>query len=127
MTLARVIADPAASGTWTLVPDRSSVRFSNKTMWGLVPVNGRFTEFTGEGRIASRDDVSGRLVVQAASLKTGMGKRDERSDRVGVHRKSENQTGPQKTSCPPEWEPVKETGRQWSNHTGKNREFFASD
>ena len=77
MTLARVTADPAASGTWTLVPDRSSIRFSNKTMWGLVPVNGQFTEFTGEGRIAAQDEVSGRLIIQAASLKTGMGKRDE--------------------------------------------------
>jgi len=77
MTLARVIADPAASGTWALVPNRSSIRFSNKTMWGLVPVNGQFTEFTGEGRIVAQDGVSGRLVIQAASLKTGMGKRDE--------------------------------------------------
>ena len=77
MTLARVTADPAASGTWTLVPNRSSIRFSNKTMWGLIPVNGQFVEFTGEGRFASRDEVSGRLVIQVASLKTGMGKRDE--------------------------------------------------
>ena len=77
MTIPSVLTDPASTGTWTLVPDRSSIRFSNKTMWGLVPVNGRFTEITGAGSIANGGAVSGRLQIRAASVKTGMGKRDE--------------------------------------------------
>jgi polyisoprenoid-binding protein YceI len=72
-----MLTDPASSGTWTLVPDRSAIKFSSKTLWGLVPVNGRFTDATGEGSIAAGGAVSGRLQIRAASVKTGIGKRDE--------------------------------------------------
>ena len=76
MTIQSVLTDPASTGTWTLVPDRSSIKFSSRTLWGLVPVNGRFTDATGEGSIAG-GAVSGRLQIRAASVKTGIGKRDE--------------------------------------------------
>ncbi|MEV0670505.1 YceI family protein [Mycobacterium sp. NPDC050441] len=62
------------AGNWTLVPDRSRVTFRNKTLWGLATVTGRFTEFTGEGR--ADDGVTGRVVIKAASVRTGIGKRD---------------------------------------------------
>lgn len=65
----------ANTGNWTLAPERSTVRFRTKTMWGLMPVNGTFSEVSGSGKIA--DDVTGLLVVRAASLRTGIGKRDE--------------------------------------------------
>lgn len=77
MDLRTLLTDPGAAGTWTLEPDRSSVRFSNKTLWGLVNVNGRFTEFSGSGSIGADGAVSGRLLIDAASLRTGIGKRDE--------------------------------------------------
>ncbi len=77
MTVTRLITDPASTGTWTLVPGRSSFTFSNKTLWGLVPVNGRFTDVTGQGQIAADGQVSGRIQLRVASVKTGVGKRDE--------------------------------------------------
>jgi polyisoprenoid-binding protein YceI len=77
MDLRNLATDPSAVGTWTYVPDRSSVRFSNKTMWGLIPVNGRFTDVSGQGRISGDGAVSGRLVIRAASVKTGIGMRDK--------------------------------------------------
>lgn len=77
MNLLSLLADPDATGTWTLVPERSSVRFTNKTLWGLVNVNGRFTEFSGTGQVDSDGSVSGRMVIDAASVRTGIGKRDE--------------------------------------------------
>ena len=77
MTLTRLITDPASTGTWNLVPERSSFTFSNKTLWGLVPVNGRFTEVTGQGRISEDGQLSGRIQIRVASVKTGVGKRDE--------------------------------------------------
>ena len=46
-------------------------------MWGVVPVKGRFTDFSGEGQLAAPQTVSGRLVIAAASLRTGIRKRDE--------------------------------------------------
>ncbi|OLP02022.1 hypothetical protein BVU76_12810 [Mycolicibacterium porcinum] len=64
----------ASAGNWTLVPDRSAVTFRNKTLWGLATVTGRFTEFTGEGSAGA--GVSGRVVIAAASVRTGIGKRD---------------------------------------------------
>ncbi|CDO27531.1 YceI family protein [Mycolicibacterium porcinum] len=65
----------ASAGNWTLVPDRSTVTFRNKTLWGLATVTGRFTEFTGEGSAGA--GVSGRVTIAAASVRTGIGKRDD--------------------------------------------------
>ena len=76
MPLQSLLADPGAVGAWTLVPDRSSVRFASKTLWGLIPVNGRFTDVTGEGRIEADGTISGRLTIKAASVSTGIGMRD---------------------------------------------------
>ncbi|MGV0809865.1 YceI family protein [Mycolicibacterium setense] len=64
----------ASAGNWTLVPDRSRVTFRNKTLWGLATVTGRFTEFTGEGSAGA--GVTGRVVIAAASVNTGIAKRD---------------------------------------------------
>jgi len=77
MTLQRVLADPTTIGTWALVPDRSSIKFGSKTLWGLVPVNGRFTDVTGDGTVAADGAVTGRITIGAASVKTGIKKRDE--------------------------------------------------
>lgn len=68
-------SDPDLIGTWTLDPGRSSVRFTSRTMWGLIPVNGRFTAVTGQGRITP-EGVTGRLVIRADSVRTGIGMRD---------------------------------------------------
>jgi polyisoprenoid-binding protein YceI len=76
-TLHAMLADPATAGVWNLVPARSSVRFKNKTLWGLVPVNGEFTDVSGDGQITAKGAVFGRVDVRAASLRTGIGKRDE--------------------------------------------------
>ena len=51
MTVRSLLADPSTSGAWTLDAARSSVRFTNKTMWGLLKVNGRFTDVSGSGQI----------------------------------------------------------------------------
>ncbi|MBU9764159.1 YceI family protein [Mycobacterium sp. TNTM28] len=63
-----------SAGNWILVPDRSTVTFRNKTLWGLATVTGQFTEFRGEGSAGA--GVIGRVVIDAASVRTGIGKRD---------------------------------------------------
>ena len=45
-------------------------------MWGLVPVKGRFTEFSGGGQVTAPQTVSGSVDIKAASLHTGIRKRD---------------------------------------------------
>lgn len=72
-----LLADPATAGQWKLVPAQSSVRFKNKTFWGLATVTGEFTDVRGAGQIAANGAVSGGLVIAAASLKTGIRKRDD--------------------------------------------------
>lgn len=72
-----LLNDPGAAGTWQLVPARSSVRFKNKTFWGLATVTGKFGDVSGTGQIGANGAVSGRLDIRASSLKTGIGKRDE--------------------------------------------------
>ncbi|MGV0814255.1 YceI family protein [Mycolicibacterium boenickei] len=72
-TLGDILA--ASAGNWTLVPDRSRVTFRNKTLWGLATVTGQFTEFAGEGSADAA--VNGRVTIAAASVRTGIGKRDE--------------------------------------------------
>jgi polyisoprenoid-binding protein YceI len=66
-----------AVGRWTLVPDRSTFVFRNKTMWGAMTVKGQFAEVRGEGQVTDEGAVSGRIDIVAASLHTGIGKRDD--------------------------------------------------
>ena len=57
------LSSPESVGVWTLVPERSSIRFENKTMWGAMKVRGTFTEFSGGGQIQNAQTVSGRIDV----------------------------------------------------------------
>lgn len=76
-TLETLLIDPDMSGVWNLVPDRSAITFKVKNMWGLLTVKGRFTEFSGDGQLTGKGAVFGRLDVRAASISTGIGRRDQ--------------------------------------------------
>ena len=75
-SLSEFFSDPASTGTWTVVADQSTVAVKSKSMWGVVPVKVRFTEFSGEGQVNAPQTVSGNIDIKAASLRTGIGKRD---------------------------------------------------
>ncbi len=75
--LQALLDDPNSAWRWQLVPARSSVRFKNKTFWGLATVTGEFTDVRGAGEITANGALSGGLAIGAASLKTGIRKRDE--------------------------------------------------
>jgi polyisoprenoid-binding protein YceI len=62
-------------GAWTLDPEATTVRFSQKAMWGLASVNGTFAATEGSGRI-DPSGVTGDLVLSAASVDTNNAKRD---------------------------------------------------
>ena len=80
-TLEQLLGDPDNAAVWTLDPARSRIAFSCRSLWGLLPVKGTFTDFSGDGQLAN-GTAFGRIDIQAASLTTGIGKRDEhlRSD-----------------------------------------------
>jgi polyisoprenoid-binding protein YceI len=72
-----LLSDPDTAGVWNLDPHRSAVAFNCRSFWGLLPVKGTFDEFSGNGQITHQAAVFGRLDIRAASLHTGIGKRDE--------------------------------------------------
>jgi polyisoprenoid-binding protein YceI len=64
------------TGTWRLDPDRTNITFHSPTLWGLAHVKGTFTAIDGSAQAAAPDAVSGRLTLDAASVSTGIGRRD---------------------------------------------------
>jgi polyisoprenoid-binding protein YceI len=61
---------------WAVDPEKSSVEFAVKTFWGLTTVRGRFERFDG-WYDATPDRQSIELTIDAGSLNTENGKRDE--------------------------------------------------
>jgi polyisoprenoid-binding protein YceI len=62
-------------GTWRLDRASSELGFMVKTLWGLVPVNGRFGRY--DGTLDVRPDGAGaQLTIETASLDTGRKMRD---------------------------------------------------
>jgi polyisoprenoid-binding protein YceI len=76
-TLETLLLDPDMAGVWNLVRERSTITFKIRNMWGLLRVKGRFTEFSGDGQLTGKGAVYGRLDIRAASLRTGIGRRDQ--------------------------------------------------
>jgi polyisoprenoid-binding protein YceI len=60
---------------WIVDPERSTVEFSVKHVWGLSTVSGRFADFDGTYTVGA-DGSSIELDVDAASLNTGNERRD---------------------------------------------------
>ena len=46
-----LLSNPTSVGVWSVDPKRSTIGFTSKLMWGLAPIKGRFTEFSGDGQI----------------------------------------------------------------------------
>jgi polyisoprenoid-binding protein YceI len=76
-TLETLLHDPDTAGVWNLVPDRSAITFKTKNLWGLMNVKGRFTDISGDGQLTGKGAVFGRLDIRAASLRTGIRRRDQ--------------------------------------------------
>lgn len=76
-TLETLLNDPDTPGVWNLAADRSTFTFATRTMWGLVNVKGRFDAVSGDAQITGKGAVFGRIDIRAASLRTGIRKRDE--------------------------------------------------
>jgi len=76
-TLATQLADGSLAGTWTLDPAQSTVTLKSKSMWGLVPVKGTFTQVEGAGTVSPAGEVTGQITVAAASVDTKNARRDK--------------------------------------------------
>lgn len=76
-TAAAFTADGAAAGAWTLDPAASRIEFHSKSMWGMAKVHGVFGTVSGSGTVAADGTVTGRVVVDAASVDSKVQKRDD--------------------------------------------------
>jgi len=74
--LEALLREQALIGGWVLDPHNSTIRLHNKSMWGLVPVNGEFRDVSGHGTVSADGEVSGTIRVAAASIDTRNPKRD---------------------------------------------------
>jgi len=73
--LQALVKDGTLAGEWVLDPGRSSIRLKTKA-FGLIPVNGVFSEVGGYGTVSADGEVSGTIAVAVASIDTGNSKRD---------------------------------------------------
>ena len=74
--LQQLLNDAALAGDWTLDPSRTTVSLKNRSMAGLVRVNGVFGRVTGRGTVSPAGEVSGAITVAAASVDTKNTRRD---------------------------------------------------
>jgi polyisoprenoid-binding protein YceI len=72
-----LLSNPASVGVWNVDPGRSTIGFKSRSFYGLVPVKGHFSDFSGDGQITDTQTVFGRIDIKAASLDTKLRKRDE--------------------------------------------------
>jgi polyisoprenoid-binding protein YceI len=71
-----LLKDGALAGEWVLDPGNSSIRLKNKSMYGLIRVNGVFREVRGNGTVSPDGEVGGTVTVAAASIDTKNTRRD---------------------------------------------------
>jgi len=71
-----LIVDRLPAGDWTVDPEGSEVNFKARALFGVLPVNGYFGEFSGDLTVDAAGAVNGSLVVQTATIETGIAKRD---------------------------------------------------
>jgi polyisoprenoid-binding protein YceI len=72
-----LLADGKLAGSWALDGAKSSVGLRTKSVWGLVKVKGVFSQVAGEAVISAAGEAAGTIRVAAASIDTGVKKRDD--------------------------------------------------
>jgi polyisoprenoid-binding protein YceI len=70
------LSDGSLAGKWLLDGAHSTVGLRSKSVWGLVPVKGKFAQVSGEGVISPAGVVTGSIRLASASIDTKNKKRD---------------------------------------------------
>jgi polyisoprenoid-binding protein YceI len=71
-----LLDDQALAGSWVLDGSASTIGLRSKSVWGLVPVKGAFSQVSGTGTVAADGTVTGTVTVAAESINTKNKKRD---------------------------------------------------
>jgi polyisoprenoid-binding protein YceI len=64
------------TGAWNLDPERTTIQFTTKALW-ITTVNGTLRATEGSGTVEADGGVSGRIVIDAASIDTNNKRRDQ--------------------------------------------------
>jgi polyisoprenoid-binding protein YceI len=72
-----LLLDGAAVGSWRLDAQQSHVAFAVKHLWGLMTVRGTFGDVRGEATVDAAGAISVSITVDASSVDTKQGRRDE--------------------------------------------------
>ena len=64
------------NSVWDIDPDRSRVEFRARSVWGLLPVAGRFRDIGGTLSVGETGALAGMLTINAASVDTSNRLRD---------------------------------------------------
>jgi polyisoprenoid-binding protein YceI len=75
--LQALIQDGTLTGSWVLDAARSQVLLETRHTWGLLPLHGVFRQVTGNGTVTDAGQVSGTIIVAAASIDTKNKMRDK--------------------------------------------------
>jgi polyisoprenoid-binding protein YceI len=70
-------APATTAGTWRLDPERTTVEFHTKAMWGMAKVRGTFSAVSGSGVVGDEGAIVGELVIDATSIDTRNKRRDK--------------------------------------------------
>jgi polyisoprenoid-binding protein YceI len=77
VTVAAMLADGSAAGTWELDPAASTIAFAVKHFWGLITVRGTFSRYTGHATVDPSGTIAADLTIDADSLDTKHKQRDK--------------------------------------------------
>jgi polyisoprenoid-binding protein YceI len=64
------------AGDWRVLPADGAVGFLTRILFGLIPVRGSYSGYGGELHIDGDGNASGELRIEAATVSTGIKKRD---------------------------------------------------
>src|ERR1700694_4865324 len=63
-------------GNWQIVPADSELGFATRILFGLIPVRGRYSGYSGVLDVDEAGNASGALRIEVATISTGIKKRD---------------------------------------------------
>ncbi len=72
----RTDRSPLPAGDWQVVPADSRLAFVTRIVFGLIPVHGSYSGYSGELHVDSAGNAGGELRIDAATVSTGIKKRD---------------------------------------------------
>jgi len=76
-SVASLLADGTAAGSWLLDPAGSRAGFHVRNFWGAITVHGTFDSMTGQASVGQDGSMTARISLDASSVNTKNKQRDD--------------------------------------------------